>query len=73
MGDKIMKKYDSSELSLEKIDDYYETPKKKRRVIFLVIASGLLIGVIFFALKYYNDFDDYVGTPENPGITAVKR
>jgi len=63
------------EPSLEQIDDYdnNETPEK-RRTVRLVIIGILVIGVIYALVKYnFSTPDDYVGTPENPGINTSKR
>lgn len=62
------------EPSLEQIDDYNnKESNEKNKTIKLVIIVLLIIGAIFTALKYnYTDVDDYVGTPENPGINTSK-
>lgn len=63
------------EPSLEQIDDYdnNETPEK-RRTVRLVIIGILVIGVIYALVKYnFSTPDDYIGTPENPGINTSKR
>jgi len=63
------------EPSLEQIDDYdnNETPEK-RRTVRLVIIGILVIGVIYALVKYnFSTPNDYVGTPENPGINTSKR
>lgn len=64
-----MKKEDfEDELSMDKIDDYNETPPEKKRILTLVIVAGLLIAAIIGGFKYYYSDDDYIGTQEYPGI-----
>lgn len=61
------------ELSLEKIDDYNgKEPKEKRKIIWLVIIFCLIIGAVFAIIKSTNQFDDYIGTKESPGIVTTK-
>ena len=63
------------EPSLEQIDDYNnnETPEK-RRTVRLVIIGILVVGAIYALIKYnFSTPDDYIGTPENPGINTAKR
>ncbi|KIM06145.1 MAG: hypothetical protein KU29_09260 [Sulfurovum sp. FS06-10] len=62
------------EPSLEQIDDYNnnESPEK-RRTIRLVIIGILVVGVIYALVKYnFSTPNDYIGTPENPGINTSK-
>lgn len=62
------------EPSLEQIDDYNnnESPEK-RRTIRLVIIGILIVGVIYALVKYnFSTPNDYIGTPENPGINTSK-
>ncbi|QKF81558.1 hypothetical protein CRV08_12850 [Halarcobacter ebronensis] len=68
-----MKSNMDDELSLDKIDDYNgkETKEKKRTVLYVVIFC-LLVGALFAVIKYTNQVDDYVGTPEAPGISTTK-
>lgn len=63
------------EPSLEKIDDYdnNESPEK-RRTIYLVIAGLIVVGIIYAVIKANVAMpDDYVGTPDAPGIDTSKR
>lgn len=62
------------EPSLEKIDDFddKESPEK-RNTVRLVILLILVVGAIFTFFKSENSsVDDYVGTPEKPGIDTTK-
>ena len=64
-----------NEPSLDQIEDYNnnESPEKRNTVI-KVIVFCLAVGAIFAALKvFYPSTDPYVGTEENPGITATKK
>lgn len=64
-----MKKEDfDDELSMDKIDDYNETPPEKKRVLTQVIVIILVVAAILGGLKYYYSDDDYIGTKEHPGI-----
>ena len=63
-----------NEPSLEQIEDYNnnESPEKRKTVIRVVIVC-LIVGAIFSYFKYnFNSTDDYVGTPEKPGINTTK-
>ena len=64
------------EPSLDKIDDYNnnESPEK-RRTVYLVIAGLIIVGIIYATIKanYMTLPDDYVGTPDAPGIDTSKR
>ena len=65
---------DNNEPSLEKIDDYdgKESPEK-RNTVRRVIIFLLVIGAIYAFIKSNtNSVDDYVGTPEKPGIDVTK-
>jgi hypothetical protein len=62
------------EPSLDQLDDYdgKESPEK-RRLIYLIIVGILIVGAIYSAFKYtYSEVDDYVGSPEKPGINTSK-
>jgi len=63
-----------NEPTLEDIEDYNnnESPQK-RRTVKVVVAICLIVGAILAILKYnYNSNDDYVGSPEKPGINTTK-
>ena len=63
-----------NEPTLEDIEDYNnnESPQK-RRTVKIVVAICLIVGAILAILKYnYNSNDDYVGSPEKPGINTTK-
>ncbi len=64
----------SNEPNLQDIEDYnnQESPQK-RNTIKIVIAICLIVGAILAAFKYnYSTNEDYVGTPEKPGINTTK-
>lgn len=69
-----MKSNLNDEPSLDKIDDFKgnESPKKKRTV-YLVVIFILCVGAVLTYLKNSNAYPDYVGTQQNPGITATKK
>lgn len=64
-----------SEPTLEAMDDYnnQESPKK-RKTIRLIIIGLLAVSALFYALlKSYDTMpEDYIGTPQNPGIIGIK-
>ena len=63
------------EPSLEQIDDFNnnESPEK-RRTVRLIIIGLIVLGVAYaFVRNSYSTPDNYVGTPQNPGIDISKR
>jgi len=63
-----------NEPTLEDIEDYNnnESPQK-RKIVKIVVSICLIVGAILAILKYnYNSNDDYVGSPEKPGINTTK-
>ncbi len=69
-----MKSNTNDEPSLDKIDDFNgKESKDKRNTVRLVIIGLLIFGAIYSFFKYNNNqVDDYVGTPEKPGINVTK-
>ncbi|RXJ81930.1 hypothetical protein [Arcobacter sp. F2176] len=69
-----MKSNMNNEPSLNKIDDYNgKESKSKRNTIRLVIIALLVFGCIYSFFRYENNqVNDYVGTPEKPGINTTK-
>ncbi|XOB63349.1 hypothetical protein ACMC56_05955 [Campylobacterota bacterium DY0563] len=64
----------NDELTLDKIEDYNgKESKEKRNTVKLVVVFCLVVGAIFAVIKSTSTVDDYVGTKEAPGITAVKK
>jgi len=62
------------EPSLEKIDDYNgNESKQKRNIVRLVVIFCLVVGGTFAYLKSTSTSTDYVGTPEQPGISTTKK
>ncbi len=68
-----MPKFDD-EPSMEDIEDFDgKESQEKSNTIRLVIVLILIVGAIYTYFKYANDtVDDYVGTPEKPGIDVTK-
>ena len=63
-----------NEPTLEDIEDYNDNESpQKRKTVKNVIIKCLVVGAILVAIKYtYNTNDDYVGSPEKPGINTTK-
>jgi len=61
-----------SEPSLETIEDYNELKGEKKRVVWAVIISGLIVGGIYVGAKsIYSSVDDEIKT-EKVGKFPVK-
>ena len=62
------------EPSLEQIEDYDNNEsKQKRRTVIGVILFCLIVGAIFSYLRTgHSEVEEYVGTPEKPGINTTK-
>lgn len=63
-----------NEPSLDQIEDYNnnESPEKRKTVIKVVVLC-LVVGAIFAALKInFDASNEYVGTPEKPGINTTR-
>jgi hypothetical protein len=69
-----MKSNINDEPSLDKIDDFKgKESKDKRNTVRLVVLGLLIFGAIYSFIKYENNkVDDYIGTPENPGLNTAK-
>lgn len=64
----------NKEPNLNDIEDYNnKESKQKRKTVKLVIVICLVVGAFFAYLKSTSAPDDYIGTPENPGITMDKK
>lgn len=65
---------DNNEPSLEKIEDYNNNEsKEKRRTVIAVVIFCLLVGAVFTYFKTsHSEVEEYVGTPEKPGINTTK-
>lgn len=62
-----------NEPTLSSIEDYNTLKGSKKRVVWAVIISGLLIGSIFVAAKlYYGSVDDILPVSESIGKVPVK-
>jgi hypothetical protein len=63
-----------NEPSLNKIDDYNgKESKQKRNTVRLIVFFCLLIGGVFAYLKTTSLPNDYIGTPDQPGISTSKK
>lgn len=68
------KKNFDDELSMDKIEDYNgKESHEKKRIVRNVIIFGLIVGAIVAYFKTTSVPDDYVGTPEKPGIDVTKK
>jgi len=62
-----------NEPTLSSIEDYNTLKGSKKKVVWAVIISGLLIGAIFVAAKmYYGSTEDTIMVNESIGKVPVK-
>jgi hypothetical protein len=64
-----------NEPTLSQIDDYNgnESPEK-RKLVRNIIIGLLVVGAIYAMIRYSFDTpSDYIGTPQNPGITIDRQ
>lgn len=62
-----------NEPNLRSIDDYNTLKGPKKRIVWAVIISGLIIGAIFVAAKmYYGSTEDTIIVNESIGKVPVK-
>ncbi|HLD23964.1 MAG TPA: hypothetical protein VJA83_08465 [Sulfuricurvum sp.] len=62
-----------NEPTLSSIEDYNTLKGSKKKVVWAVIISGLLIGAIFVAAKmYYGSTEDTIIVNESIGKVPVK-
>ena len=64
-----------SEPTLEAMDDYnnQESPQKRKTIRLIVIGLLAVSGLFYALLKSYDTMpEDYIGTPQNPGIIGIK-
>jgi hypothetical protein len=63
-----------NEPSLNKIDDYNgKESKEKRNTIRLIVLFCLAVGGVFAYLKTTSLPNNYVGSPDQPGISTSKK
>jgi len=62
-----------NEPTLEQIEDYNgKESSKKRNTVRLVVLFCIAVGIVYSIAKYsYSEQDEYVGTPNNPGINTT--
>lgn len=62
-----------NEPTLSSIEDYNTLTGSKKRIVWIVILSGLLIGAIFVAAKmYYGEANDTIPVQDAIGKVPVK-
>ncbi len=62
-----------SEPTLQGIEDYNTLSGQKRRVVWAVIISGLIMGAVFAGAKiYFGDVDDAIVPTESIGKIPVR-
>ena len=63
-----------NEPSMDQIEDYNgNESKEKRNIVRLVILFCIVVGIGYGIAKYNNNsVNDYVGTPEKPGLNTAK-
>ena len=64
----------TNEPTLEQIEDYdNKESKEKRKTVKIVILSILVISAVYGFIKFqYNSVNDYIGTPNQPGLSTFK-
>ena len=63
-----------NEPSLNKIDDYNgNESKQKRNTVRLIVLFCLVVGAVIAYFKTTSLPDDYIGTPDQPGISTNKK
>lgn len=64
---------EDNEPTLESIEDYDTLKGPKKKVVWMVIIGGLLIGLIFLAAKsYYSNVNDSIPIEDTIGKVPVK-
>ena len=63
-----------NEPSLDQIEDYNgKESKEKKNTVRLVVLFCIVVGIGYAIAKFNNDsVNDYIGTPEKPGLNTVK-
>lgn len=62
-----------NEPTLSSIEDYDTLKGPKKRIVWIVILSGLLIGAIFVAARmYYGEANDTIPVQDTIGKVPVK-
>ena len=63
-----------NEPSLDQIEDYNgNESNEKKNIVRIVILFLLIVGATYSFFKYNNNsVNDYVGTPEKPGLNTTK-
>lgn len=62
-----------NEPTLESIEDYDTLKGSKKRIVWIVVIAGLLVGAIFVAAKsYYGSVNDSIPVQDAIGKVPVK-
>ncbi|KFN38546.1 MAG: hypothetical protein JU82_11320 [Sulfuricurvum sp. MLSB] len=62
-----------NEPTLNSIEDYNTLKGEKKRIVWMVIVIGLMIGVVLVGAKYYyGDVNDTISVEESIGKVPVK-
>lgn len=62
-----------NEPTLSSLEDYDSLKGEKKRIVWIVIIAGLLIGAMIVGAKYYyGDVDDSLSVEESIGKVPVK-
>ncbi|MEA3498096.1 MAG: hypothetical protein U9R16_03450 [Campylobacterota bacterium] len=63
-----------NEPSMDQIEDYNgNESKEKRNIVRLVILFCIVVGIGYAIAKYnYTNDEEYVGTPEKPGLNTTR-
>lgn len=63
----------NNEPTLSSIEDYNTLKGSKKRIVWLVILSGLLLGALFVGAKiYYDEADDSIPVQDSIAKVPVK-
>jgi hypothetical protein len=64
----------NGEPTMDQIDDYNGNESaQKKQTVRLVILGLIVVSAIYGAVKFnFNSVDDYIGTPQKPGLMPSK-
>lgn len=66
-------KMKDNEPTLESIEDYNTLKGSKKKIVWMVIIGGLLVGLIFLAARsYYSNVNDSIPIEDTIGKVPVK-
>ena len=62
-----------NEPSMDQIEDYNgNESKEKKNTVRLVILFCIVVGICYTIIKMNNTNDEYIGTPEKPGLNTTR-